>query len=199
MQFRNRWEYTQSIVKNKTPLIVVGVIALVAVGAFLFMRQNGSLPASLTGSPTDMFSNALTGSGSVTCEYTDESGQKVMAYVKGGKIRSDITGGEQGSMSFIMKDKTMYSWNTDTKQGFIYKIPDVTGSQTQDEAQTPDQGNVEDVKADLEQYKESCKGGNISDSMFDIPSDVTLQDYSQMMQDSLQQVPDEYKQYMPQQ
>ena len=181
--------------KNKTPLFVILGLVLLGVAAFYFMQQKGSV-SPLTGSPADIFSNALTGSGSVKCEYKDQEGQTVTAYVKGGKIRTEMMGGTQGNMNFIMRDQMMYSWNQGTKEGFVYKVPEVTG--TPDETETPDQSGAKDVKADLEQYKESCTNTSVADSVFEVPADVNLVDYSKMMQDSMKQIPDNYKQYMPQ-
>lgn len=187
--------------KNKKPLfIVLGVVLLGAV-AFYFMKQKGLGPlSSLSGNPADVFSNALTGSGSVSCEYTDAQGQIVKAYVKNGKIRTDMTGGTQGNMSFIMRDKTMYSWKQGTNEGFAYKIPEVTGTQDQSDVQiTPGQTGTDDIKANIEQYKESCVNGSVDDSMFELPTDVNFTDYSTMMQDATKQIPADYKQYIPQQ
>lgn len=187
--------------KNKQPLIIVAVVIIVLLGAwFLFMRGGASNPLSPQ-TPQEQIENALTGSGSVMCEYTTDTGETVTAYVKDGKIRTDMTGGPEGSVSFLLVDKMSYTWNQDTKEGMQYMIPDVTPGEEVEvdetmESETPDANDFQDQ---IEQYKESCTNQNVDDSMFVVPADVNFVDYSMMMQESMQQVTQEYMQYMPQQ
>lgn len=198
--------------KNKTPLfIVIGVIVLGAVVFLMMQGKNGSNPiASLTSNsanPGDMVAQALTGSGSIKCEYTDEDGSTVMAYVKNGNVRSDYMGADVNG-SFLMKDKTVWTWDEETKTGMTYMIPDVTPTEDESMMESDDSDmNYDEMKEEIDKYKESCTSENISDSMFEVPQDVTFEDYSQMMegmfdqtqmQDAMNQIPDEYKQYLNQ-
>jgi hypothetical protein len=191
-------------VKNNRLLLILGaaLVVILAVG-FLMFRGGGSVPG--LSSPEDLVASALTGSGSVKCEYTGEDGAVVTAYVKNGMVRTDVTGGPEGDGSFLMKDKTVWTWQDSTKQGMTYTIPDVAPVEGET-AET--EGNMSDeVERDLEQYKDSCTSESIPDSMFEVPGDVTFQDFSQMMGDGMQalpeqlpldQVPPEYQQYLNQ-
>lgn len=155
---------------------------------------------SLSSNPADVVSNALTDSGSVKCEYTDEEGRQITAYVKGERIRTDITGGTEGAMSMIYKDNTSWTWDTATKQGMLFTAPEVTPGEgekvTVEEGPATQDSN--EVKAELEKYKESCTNQTIADTMFEPPADVKFQDYSQMMQQQMNQIPAEYQQYLNQ-
>lgn len=178
----------------KLPLIIVGVILIAAIGYFVVMNKG-----SLSSNPTDVVNNALTGSGSVKCEYTDEEGRQITAYVKGEKMRTEIVGGTEGSMSMIYKDKTSWTWDNTKKQGMMFKAPEVTPAEGKEVTEvTPATQDSDEVKAQLEKYKESCKNQTLADSMFDPPTDVTFQDYSQMMKQQMNTVPAQYQQYLNQ-
>jgi hypothetical protein len=177
------------------PVIIVAVVALAAGGYFLM--NSGSNPL-VNNSPEAIVQNALSGRGSVKCEY-DEEGKHIITYVKGEKMRTDATGGEEGNGSMIFKDNTSWTWDSATKQGFTFKAPEVSPAETETEDDNETEDMMEDseeMKADVEKYKDSCKNENIPDSTFEPPSDVTFQDYSQMMQQQMNQVPSEYQQYM---
>lgn len=201
------------MMKNKTPLFIVLGVVLLGVVVFVMMQgRNGSNPiASLTSNtsnPSDMVASALTGSGSIKCEYTDEDGATVIAYVKNGNVRSDYMGADANG-SFLMKDKTVWTWDEETKTGMTYVIPDVTpGAEDDSMMESEDSDtNYEEMKEEIDQYKESCKNENIPDSMFEVPQDVTFEDYSAMMEgmydgasmeDAMNQIPEEYQQYLNQ-
>lgn len=190
--------------KNQTPLIIVGVVVVIlAIGAFFFLRGSSNPLGVGSGSPQDLMASALTGSGSVVCEYTDEDGSTVTAYVRNGMVRTNITGGPEGDGSFLMRDKTVWTWQDSTMQGMMYVIPDVTP--VEGEAVESETNMADEVSADLEQYKDSCRSESIPDSVFEVPSGVNFQDYSQMMQGAMQdmqmqaeQLPLDYQQYLNQ-
>lgn len=186
--------------KNKTPLIIIIVVLVVLAGAWFFFMRGGATNPLTPQTPQEQVENAFMGSGSVKCEYTTDTGEVVTAYVKDGKMRTDMTGGAEGTMSFMMVDKTSYSWNQDTREGMKYVIPDVTPV-AEVEVETVESGQADPraMQEQIEQYKESCSNQAVDDSLFVVPTDVNFVDYSTMMQDTMQQVPQEYQQYMPQQ
>ena len=171
--------------KNKNLLlIVVGVVLVLAIVAFFLFGRGTSPLANLSKSaPDDLVTSAISGSGSVKCEYTDDEGHVVTAYIKGGNMRTDLTGGQEGAMSIIYKDKTSWTWDNTTKQGMKYTAPKVEEADevVDGETQDSDSQNSDEIATEIEQYKESCKNESVDDSMFDAPADVTFQDYSQMM------------------
>lgn len=187
---------------NRVLLILGGVLLVILVVGFLISRSGGQVPG-MTSSPSDLVTSALTGSGSVKCEYTGEDGAVVTAYVKNGMVRTNISGGPEGDGSFLMKGKTFWTWQDSTKQGMTYTVPDVTPVETE---AVESEGNMsEKVASDLEKYKDSCTSENVSDSMFEVPSDVSFQDLSQVMNgsipDAMQQgveIPQDYQQYLNQ-
>lgn len=183
--------------KNKLPLFIVIVVVIAAVAGYLIMNRTGRM-----NSPEDIVANALSGNGSVKCEY-DEDGRHIVAYIKGSMMRTDITGGEEGSMSMIYKDNTSWTWNPDTKEGMMFTAPEITPMEgeevvTEEEVNVAMPDDTEAMKAEIEKYKDSCKSESIADSLFEAPSDITFMDYSQMMEQQMQNLPAEYQQYMQQ-
>lgn len=189
-------EYNEFVKNKNLPLIIGGVLVLGVIAYILLNR--GASPLS-NADPESAIKNALSGTGSVKCEYTDDDGRLVTAYVKGEKMRTDVTGGQEGNGSMIFKDNTSWSWDNTTKKGVMFKAPEVTGTESDETSETElDVEDSEDIKEEIEQYKESCKNENVPDSMFEPPTDVTFQDFSQMMNNPGGQVPAEYQQYLDQ-
>lgn len=192
--------------KDNKMFLIIGAVAVVVVlllGAFMLRGGSSSVPG-MAQNPQDLIASAMTGTGSVKCEYTGEDGAVVTAYIKNGQVRTDITGGPDGGGSFLMKDKTTWTWSDSTKEGVMFVLPEITpvAGQATGEMQTAS----DEVAADLEQYKDSCKSETVSDSVFEVPTDVNFQDFSSMMsgmeqeiQSQMQEIPQEYQQYLNQQ
>lgn len=131
--------------------------------------------------------DALSKSVTLECNYTDDQGRVSKTFIKNGAIRSDYIGKtEDESGSVIVSGKKMYMW-TPKKEGFTFEIPDVTPEPNVSPAAgtgTSGQGlsQKEDLMSNLEKYKQDCKPGVVSDSLFTPPTDVKFTDYSQMMQ-----------------
>lgn len=176
--------------KQKQIVIIVVVLLLLGVGGFL-LTQKSSNPAlnsnsNNTGSnPFTSIQDALSKSLSLECTFTDDKGRQTKTYIKAGAVRTDFTGAtpeESGSM--VLKDKKMYSWSNGTKEGFMMEVPDVKITPSQTTTTTSDKtANPADALAMIEKYKDSCKPGTVSDSLFTPPSDIKFTDYSSMMKD----------------
>lgn len=162
-------------------IAVIVVLLLIGGGAYFYMAKKSPVMQQATSGakPTSssVFSSiqdALARSVSLQCDFTNSQGTHVVAYIKNGAIRSDITSStnakEDGSL--IMKDKKMYFWNAQ-KTGFMM---DMSTLQI-----TPTPGSAQNTVADLEQYKKYCKGATVADSLFVLPTDIKFTDYSQMM------------------
>ena len=185
---------------KKTGLYIgIAVVAVLLVAGGLMFFKNGANPLT---NPAAM----LTGGTSMKCEYTEE-GRNIITYVKGEQFRTDMTGGTEGSMSTIYKDDTTWSWNTETKEGMkmTFQKPSITPGMEMEESseEESDMSDAQEMKEEVDKYKDSCKNQMISDSLFTPPSDVEFQDYSQMMEQMQNKTPEQmmeqYKQYAPQQ
>ena len=133
-------ESTQKTGGSKTKVIVIAIVLflLLGIGGYIFMGKNANKPAvtqtviepESSPTPDNSFSTiqeALSKSISLQCDYTDDSGSKVMSYMKNGAIRSDITAKSvKNSGSFIMKDKKMYYWSGKTGTMIEFDITALT-------------------------------------------------------------------------
>lgn len=171
--------------------IIVGVVILLVlgIGAFMFMGNSGKSLTQNNGmmgkssSPFSSIQEALSKNLSLQCDVTDPQGHKTVSYIKNGKIRVDITGAttaENGSV--IMRDNKMYFWNNKGGISMEFNI-DELGKQGANS--TPDQSgtgqNPQAYVDMMEKYKESCKNATVSDSLFEVPTNVKFQDFSEMM------------------
>lgn len=175
--------------KSKQLIIAAILILLLAGGGYLFLNKSSSKPAASTtdtskkegGSVFSSIKDALSKSLSLQCEYSDESGRKTMVYIKGGAIRSNVSGKTaQESGSSIVKDGKLYFWNS--KEGIMMAF----NMQDLGKEITPVQsgGNPQSSVQDLEKYKENCKPAAVDSSLFSPPSDVKFTDFSKTIQDA---------------
>ncbi len=173
---------------GKNGLLIGAVVVVIVLGAIGFMvmgknKPSNTMAPSASPSPkqeSGMISSikdALAKSMSLECDYATPQGVNVKAYIKNGKIRSDITGktaAETGSS--IIMDKTMYFWNAQTAMKMTLPDVSVTPAAGQDKMMQNDTG----VDA-LEQYKNHCHAAAVDDSHFVLPTGVKFQDLSSMM------------------
>lgn len=163
---------------KKTPLLFAGLVILVAVlaGGYYFMNSKGSNPLTNSTNPIKNMEDALSGSGSMKCEFIDEQGQQVVSFVKAGKMKSVINNG-QGMGGMIYKDDTMWTWDSVSKQGFTMSVPKGSES-TESVGEFSDYpaADKSELEANIEKYKDQCKEQSIDDSEFNPPTDITFQD-----------------------
>lgn len=166
--------------KKFSPIVIVlilAVAAVIGVGAFMLMGGNKVKNGSSQGGENAFTSirDALSKSVSLECEMTDNEGRMTKAYIKNGAVRADVTDpNPENSGSMIMKDKTLYTWQNG--EGVMMSLPEGDYEANAE----PNQGDS--LIDDLEQYKNYCKPGVVSDSLFTPPSDVTFTDFSNMME-----------------
>jgi len=174
-------------------IIIVVILLLLGVGAY-FVLGNGK--NSMMGSAVNKITSAkdmLTASVSMHCEYT-EGGINSKVDIKNGAIRLDTTGSsEEQNGSIIIKDQKMYIWNAN-KEGYVYDVPDEES--TDGTGETKD-SQKEDLMKSLEEYKDACKPGVVSDSLFNPPSDVTFTDMNSMMKQNTGEMMKYQQQYAP--
>ena len=166
-------------------MVIGAVVVLLILGAvgYMVMGKNKSgdkmttpTEAPAQGGVISSIKDALSGSATLQCDYTDEDGRKTMAYVKNGMVRADVTATKpEESGSMILKDKKLYFWTA--KGGFVMEAPDTDS--VMKETEESNQGT--EVMTSLEKYKQYCKTGTVSDSVFTPPTNVKFQDLSEMM------------------
>jgi hypothetical protein len=194
--------------KNAPLILGIILLLLLSAGGYWYMKKSPS--SQITGN-NKMMANQTTGGGMMsmkdllalgkdqTCTFstTSESGTvNGSSYMSGGKVRTNFNGtypdGKSYDGGMISDGAYVYSWTTDTKQGFKMAMTDSLKE------------SVEDVKKDFENnpnkyvnqdekmdYK--CSSWPVDKGMFDPPSDITFTDYSEMMkkvQDSTQANPE---------
>ncbi len=183
--------------KKNWLIIVVIIILLLGLGGFFILSSNKTPTASkatdnsrmgqsvtkpATNSVISSIKDALMGSQSLSCNFTDERGIQTTSYIKNGMIRADIVASDpKQSGSFLMRDKKMYFWNAQ-KQGFMSEFTPNYDEIAQDmsASKSAPQQNEEMIKS-LEKYKESCKPVAVDENKFAVPTDITFTDMSKMM------------------
>lgn len=204
--------------KNKLALIIVFVLLAGVAAYFVLNKKNSSVTnnqptQSATQSPNVFTSikDALSKSLSLVCGFTDDQGRMTKSYIKNGAVRADVTGKTaQESGSVIVKDKKMYYWTDDKKTAFTMDLTDQQLSGQAVPTGTSGQPQQQNVMAMLEKYKNACKPGVVSDSLFVPPTDVKFSDMTQLLkavpsvpqttpglQMTQQQIQDLMKKYAP--
>ncbi len=109
------------------------------------------------------------------CEYTDESGEKTVAYIKGKQIRMDsATEGDQGFFHGIIRDDKMWIWADKIPEGMMLDFAKVTD----DSLMMGDKviRSQDDILAKFEEKKDTCKQESVADSQFTLPENVKFTD-----------------------
>ena len=143
----------------KKILIPFFVILLVGMIAFLLWPPNKPKKIS-------SIKDALTQSLHVQCEYTDEAGLITKTYTKNGMLRSSFKdkNDDQNSGGVLIRDGKSYVWWDKDKQGvFLSSAADNSEQKNQ-------------IIRDIEQYKDTCKSTDVSDTLFAIPSEIHFRD-----------------------
>ncbi len=174
--------------------IVVAVIVIIGGGAALVMANNSKDEAkkaetSQTAKETSL--SALQAKGEPRkCTFSSEvknSTYSGTAYFSSDKqMRNDYKNtinGTERSGSMIITSDTQYFWNNETKKGFktAIKPSDTSKSSSSSSSSSASQANNSNVDTKAK-YNFHCESWTVDESKFTPPSDVTIQDYTQMMQ-----------------
>ena len=173
----------------KKVLPVIFVLALLGIGGYYFVMGKKTAPADQSGltasGQTESGKNgvvissikeAMAGMQPIECDYTDEQGNQVKAMVKGENIKvSGYAASETGAKgSALIKGNTMYIWEEGAKTGMMMTVDrEAAAEQSENKKDETIQG--------LEKYKDSCRRGGFSDSVFEVPADVKFSDFSQSL------------------
>ncbi len=182
--------------KKNWIIITVVVVLLLALGGFFFLnssktptadktndasRMGQSVTKPATNSVISSIKDALMGSQSLSCNFTDERGFQTTSYIKNGMIRADIVASDpKQSGSFLMRDNKMYFWNAQ-KQGFMSEYTPNYDEIAQDMSSSKSASQNEEMIKSMEKYKESCKPVAVDEANFAVPTDITFTDMSKMM------------------
>lgn len=179
---------------NRNLLIVGAVILVAAVGGYLLLNRSTSSPTNGGSQNPDetanMVMSAFEGSGSVKCTFQDETSTGT-AYIKNGMVRVESSGTDSAQYgNVIMKNDTVWVWETGNTEGFVME----NISQYQDTEAAPS-GYVdpEEVREEITQNEANCNEENISDDMFNPPTNVTFESFSSMMEGIESQLPEGYE------
>jgi hypothetical protein len=173
---------------NKKALIAVAVIIVIA-AAYLFISQNKSkddsaakVPETRLADDSEMIGNeslralALKGK-PLQCEVNQGS-MNGKFYVDGKNMRSDFSTTASGKATtghMIVTNDTSYTWMDGEKTGFKMTL----SAEQQASAET---GAQKQEKVDLDaKYDYKCTSWSKNSSYFEVPSDVTFNDLSAMM------------------
>lgn len=172
---------------QKKKLIVTGIIVLLLLlswGAFSKYKKGnlalkGSKPMDSGIVQKDVFTSikdALSKKMTLVCDFKDETGTSTKSYIKNGAVRVSSSGEAGQASEIIIKDKKMYMWDINTKQGFAYDIPDV---ESKGEVGTSDNeiNQSENYLNMIDKYKDSCKVSTVEDSYFSPPTDIVFQEF----------------------
>jgi hypothetical protein len=120
-----------------------------------------------------------------TYEYENINGT---TYMSGSKIRTENTTTESGSETktiIIMDDEWTYMWNPSTKEGMKSKnvSEDEQGDEYDNEYSDSDEEEGIDTDFLDSEYELNCGSWKADSSYFEVPSDVTFADLSQLSND----------------
>lgn len=171
--------------------VIIGIVTAVIIiggGVALYManssntQQNETKEAETAQTTTKTSLSALLEKGDPQkCTYSgsnegyEYSGTAYFSSEK--QMRNDYKSEREGKSrdgSMIITDGTQYFWNNDDKKGFKTAIKADDSQQSSSETSE----NV-DTKA---KFSFQCEGWTVDESKFTPPSDVTIQDLTQIMQ-----------------
>jgi uncharacterized protein (UPF0333 family) len=160
--------------------VVIVLIAVVVIGGVIFYF--GKNQTTKTGKETtkdqiknNVFSSikdAMLKSISLKCEYKTVDSEAT-AYIKGNMIRIDGVYKGKNRNTTIIKDKKIWTWDVDKKEGTILPI-----IQDQEDEKASDEKYIEDI----EKQKQFCKTAAFSNTVFNLPTDVKLEDMTSLFE-----------------
>lgn len=172
---------------NKVIIGIVTAVIIIGGGIALYManssntQQNETKQVETTNETKTSLSALLEKGDPQKCTYSGEieGGEYTgTAYFSSDKqMRNDYkstVNGETRDGSMIITDGTQYFWNTETKKGFKTAITADDSQQTSSE-----ENDSVDTNA---KFTFNCDTWTVDDSKFTPPSDVTIQDLTQLMQ-----------------
>ena len=181
--------------KKFLPLVIVGAVVLLAVGAFAFFSTNkGSLPGTVqerAAEGSKSLRDLMAAGGSQKCEFKDDEGNSGTSYISGGKVRTDYTTlveGVETSGHMILDGNTMYTWMDGENQGFMMTF-DPEDVNDEDVPETAGDGASVDLD---EETDYTCSPWTVNASFFSPPSNVDFQDFSSFIPPQGGEIPEDF-------
>ncbi len=182
--------------KNLPLILGIIVILLLGIGGYWYMNKN---PTSLSTGKNKMEQEQTTGSGMMSlkelmglnknqvCTYSssEETGSiSGTSYISGGKVRNEFKGtypdGKAYEGGMINDGSYMYTWTTDSNEGFKIAITDSIEKQVED-TKNDFEKNQDQFVNQNEKLNYKCSSWSPNGSMFVPPSNIKFTDYSEMM------------------
>lgn len=162
--------------------IVIAIVFIVVLVAVVLLLSQADKPVADSAA---LMKSAYLEGGSAVCDFTEpEYGQKVEAYIKGGKMRfitemsDEFFGGLVSNI--VIKDNFAYFWVDGEDEGMKMKIEEEEIERFFFPFMTEDEeGNV----VVDEDFQLECRKQSINDSMFDLPENIEFEDAADMLID----------------
>lgn len=166
--------------KNKYVLIVVAVLVVAGLAGYFVLGKGGKseIMEKVSDEPFSGTLQAAVAMGvPMRCEYTIE-GNQYEGYIKGQKYMGKFAA-EGKTMSVIVKDNCMWSWEEGVSSGVktCYELDEADSSIWDSE---DSQGLATGLN-----YNYTCRPAAIGDDRFDPPGNVEFMDLGEMMQGNM--------------
>jgi len=125
--------------------------------------------------------DAINKSVPLKCTYTDPDGMSLAMYIKGNMMRADAIQKlpTDPLIHEIFKDNKVYIWTDGSQQGMVIDSSKMKPGEEATETGGTPVNSAEDIVNDLEQQKQNCVKEVVSDSIFDVPTNVTFLEITQ--------------------
>lgn len=154
---------------KKIFVIMLFVILLSGCGAKNGAKEDKNLFTSIK----DAISKSIT----LKCDYVDEEGNKAIVYLKGKVVRMEseavIGEGQTQKIYSLIKDNKFYIWGYTSNTGLVFDMSKQAANENKSMGDTKIKSS-DDMINELEAKKENCKHEVVSDSFFEVPSDINF-------------------------
>jgi hypothetical protein len=115
------------------------------------------------------------------CTYTDTEGMSLAMYIKGNAMRADAIQKlpTDPLIHEIFKDNKVYIWTDGSQQGMVIDSSKMQPGEKTTETGETSVNSAEDIVNNLEQQKQNCVQEIVSDSIFEVPTNVTFMEITQ--------------------
>jgi hypothetical protein len=118
--------------------------------------------------------DALTGSTTLKCNYTDDEGTTSTVHLKGNMVLIEsITPGTEAIMvKGLVRDNKMYIWSDRSTDGFMIDFSKIKPEDSTMKMGQTQIHSSDDVVGELEKKKENCQKESLPDSSFEVPTGI---------------------------
>lgn len=173
--------------KNIIIGLVIVILLLVGGGGYMFLNRSQTNPQTTSTQPAEnttqttskaSLKSLMSLGNNQTCTFEDtQSGSSGTVYISSGKFRGDFSSNVNGTVTgshMISDSSNVYVWMDNTNDGFKMSM---------DSIEKLNESNQKTVDINKE-VDYSCSGWGVDSSKFSIPTQITFQDFSAMMEDA---------------